>query len=52
MPNYGEELRDVTIEQAWCKLEAELSKGRRTGEADGWLVAEEVFARLEARCDG
>jgi len=35
--------------QAWRKLKSELDKGRRSGEENGWLPAEDVFALLEER---
>ena len=38
--------------QAWRKLKSELDKGRRSGEENGWLPAEDVFAHLEERYNG
>lgn len=38
--------------QSWRKLKSELDKGRHSGEEDGWLPAEDVFARLEERYNG
>jgi len=38
--------------QAWRKLKMELDKGRHSGEENGWLPAEDVFARLEERYNG
>ena len=35
--------------QAWRKLKSELDMGRRSGEENGWLPAEDVFKRLEER---
>jgi len=37
---------------AWRKLKSELDKGRRSGEEDGRLPAEDVFARIEERYNG
>lgn len=35
--------------KAMKRLLSELDKGRASGEAEGWLPAEEVFRDLEAR---
>ena len=34
------------------KLLSELDKGRRSGETEGWIPAEEVFKNLEERFHG
>jgi hypothetical protein len=38
--------------QAWKKLKSELDNGRRSGEENGWLAGDDVFARLEERYNG
>jgi len=37
---------------AWRKLEAELEKGRRSGEEQGWIPADDVRKRFEDKYDG
>jgi prevent-host-death family protein len=37
--------------RAWQRLKAELDAGRRSGETEGWLSAEEVETELGIRCD-
>ena len=38
--------------QAWRKLKSELDKGRLSGDENGWLPADEVWAQLEERYNG
>ena len=38
--------------RAWRKLSAELDEGRRSGEENGWVPAEEVRKRFEERYRG
>ena len=45
-----EEYREYEKMKAMGWLVSELDKGRRSGERDGWLTADEVFTDLEARC--
>ncbi len=35
-------------DRAWRKLSAELDEGRRSGEENGWVTAEEVRARFDS----
>lgn len=44
-----EEYHQYEVLQAKEKLLSELEKGRRSGEAEGWLDADEVFRELEAK---
>jgi len=37
---------------AWRKLKTELDEGRRSGEENGWIPADEVRARFEERYRG
>ena len=37
---------------AWRKLKSELDQGRRSGEENGWVPADEVWVRLEERYNG
>jgi len=37
---------------AWRGLKKELDKGRRSGEENGWIPADEVWARIEERYNG
>jgi len=37
---------------AWRKLKLELDKGRSSGEEKGWILAEDIFTRLEERYNG
>jgi prevent-host-death family protein len=37
---------------AWRKLKLELDKGRHSGEEKGWILAEDIFTRLEERYNG
>ncbi|MCR4935496.1 MAG: type II toxin-antitoxin system prevent-host-death family antitoxin [Oscillospiraceae bacterium] len=45
-----EEYREYERMRAMDWLVSELDRGRRSGETDGWLPADEVFADLEAHC--
>jgi hypothetical protein len=47
-----DEYVDYEKTQAWRKLKSELDDGRRSGEENGWLAADDVFARLEERYNG
>jgi hypothetical protein len=47
-----EEYREYERMKAMNWLLGELDKGRVSGEQDGWLDADEVFADLEARYHG
>lgn len=47
-----EEYRQYEKLLAMQKLLTELEKGRRSGETEGYLSAEDVFAELGARYDG
>ena len=38
--------------RAWRKLSAELDEGRRSGEENGWVPAEEVRKRFKERYRG
>jgi len=38
--------------QAWRKLKSELDKGRLSGEENGWIPTDEVWAQLEERYNG
>ena len=44
-----EEYREYERLQAVSTLMAELEKGRRSGEEDGWISAEDVRTHFEAR---
>ena len=37
---------------AWRKLSSELDAGRRSGEEEGWVSADDVRAQLEERYSG
>ena len=37
---------------AWRSLKKELDKGRSSGEENGWIPADEVWARIEERYNG
>ena len=47
-----EEYRQYEKLLAMQKLLTELEKGRRSGETEGYLSAEDVFSKLGARYDG
>ena len=47
-----EEYREYEKMLAWRKLKLELDEGRRSGEENGWIDADEVRARLEERYSG
>ena len=47
-----EEYKEYEKMLAWRKLKTELVKGRRSGEENGWIDADEVRARLEERYSG
>ena len=38
--------------RAMSKLKSELDRGRHSGEENGWIPADEVWARLEERYNG
>lgn len=44
-----EEYKEYEKMQAWRKLKQELNEGRRSGEENGWIPANEVRTRLEER---
>ena len=45
------DMQDYEKTQATLRLMNELAKGKRSGEAEGWLSAEEVKAHFRARAD-
>ena len=47
-----EEYKDYEKDRALKTLMRELDKGRISGEENGWIPAEEVWARLEERYGG
>ena len=47
-----EEYKEYEKMLATRRLLSELEKGRRSGEEEGWLDADEVFANLEGRYSG
>ncbi len=47
-----EEYKEYEKMQAWRKLKAELDEGRRSGEENGWIPADEMRKHLEERYRG
>ena len=47
-----EEYRQYEKLRAMDRLMTELAKGRRSGEAQGWLDADDVFSELEREYHG
>ncbi len=47
-----EEYKEYEKMQAWRKLKAELDEGRRSGEENGWIPADEIRKQLEERYSG
>ena len=47
-----EEYRQYEKMKAMDRLLAELDKGRRSGETQGWLDADDVFSELEREYNG
>ncbi len=47
-----EEYKEYEKMQAWRKLKAELDEGRRSGEENGWIPADEMRKHLEERYSG
>ena len=47
-----EEYREYEKMLAWRQLKSELDEGRRSGEENGWVPADEVRTRLEERYRG
>ena len=47
-----EEYKVYEKTQAWRKLESELDTGRRSGEEEGWIAADEVRQRLKEKYSG
>ena len=47
-----EEYKEYERMLAWRKLKAELDAGRRSGEENGWISAEEARKHLEERYSG
>jgi prevent-host-death family protein len=47
-----DEYKEYEKMKAWRKLKSELDEGRRSGEKDGWIPADEVRTQLEARYHG
>ena len=47
-----EEYKEYEKMQAWRKLKAELDAGRRSGEENGWIPADEMRKHLEERYRG
>ncbi len=47
-----EEYEEYEKMRAWRELSAELDVGRRSGEENGWIPAEEVRKSFEARYRG
>lgn len=45
------DMQDYEKTQATLRLMNELAKGKRSGEAEGWLSAEEVKTHFRARAD-
>ena len=45
------DIREYEKVQATLKLLNELDKGRRSGETEGWLTAEDMRAHFRARAD-
>ena len=45
------DMQDYEKTQATLRLMNELAKGKRSGEAEGWLSAEEVKVHFRARAD-
>ena len=45
------DIQDYERTQAAIRLMNELSKGRRSGETEGWLTPEEVRAHFRARAN-
>lgn len=46
------DIQDYEKTQATLKLMGELAKGRRSGEAEGWLAPEDMRAHFEERAHG
>ena len=47
-----EEYREYEKMLAWRQLKSELDKGRRSGEENGWIDADEVRVLLKERYHG
>ena len=47
-----EEYKEYEKMQAWRKLKSELDEGRRSGEENGWIPADEMRKHLEERYRG
>ncbi len=47
-----EEYKEYEKMQAWRKLKAELDEGRRSGEENGWIPADEMRKHFEERYRG
>jgi prevent-host-death family protein len=47
-----EEYKEYEKMQAWRRLKAELDEGRRSGEEEGWISADEMRKHLEERYRG
>ena len=45
------DIQDYERTQATLRLMNELARGRRSGETEGWLTAEEVRAHFRARAE-
>jgi prevent-host-death family protein len=43
------DIRDYEKDQATKTLKTELAKGKQTGEAQGWLTAQDVRAHFEGK---
>lgn len=46
------DIQDYEKTQATLRLMSELSKGRRSGETEGWLTAEDMRRHFEEKADG
>ena len=47
-----DEYAEYEKNKAWRKLMSELEMGRRSGDENGWIPANDVWARLEERYSG
>lgn len=46
------DIQDYEKTQATLRLMSELAKGRRSGETEGWLTAEDMRRHFEEKADG